>query len=1360
MIDQIGRYKIVKKIASGGMGELYLAIAKGAQDIDKLLVIKKILPAFARNPHFVSMFVDEARITTRLNHNNIVQVYGFEQIENDYILIMEYVNGVNLSRFIELVKKKGGKIPPHIAAYIIQEVAKGLHYAHNRKDEKGELLGIVHRDVSPQNILISFEGAVKIGDFGIAKARLLSAKENIGVLKGKFAYMSPEQALGKEVDHRSDIFSLGVVFYELLTLSPLFKDIKNNLEILESLRNGKLPDIEDDLREYPELLKIIKKAIEVDPNKRYQTAKDMAYDIAKYLRSYPEIVDSSLLEEFLKEISLEEETAKKEFRVMFPTIAFVEGRKPSKVIEKKNIVVLKLIFKQEINEEEFTLFSRLAEGIAYKYQGIIKIRDKVITIYIGLTLSREYDCFKAIMIGMDLLDVAFSLREERGEFPLPSIGIYRTLATVELSLSREVTDFYIDLEDIALKIAEKGEEGSIIVAGGVFRITRCEFNYRELAPLVVKDSLTSFPLKLYLFEGVKSSSERVEEATSIIVGPFYGREVELKFLESLYVEAINENRILFVSVVGEMGIGKTRLLTEFIRRTQGEERKVVVLNCSFETQMKPYVLIGELLKELLGIREIEIKDIERLEVISKIPEEYREKARTTIIALLKGLDRAGIVSSMPVVICELLKIILVTFSSRVPLIIVIDNIHLGDIESLEIIRNLSSKEIRGKGLIFLAGRPSSELTPYLGHLKRITLRELSFENRIRFIADRVGDRRVAMEIEQLICNKTGGNPFFINEALELLLEKGVIRIDQGKVSIAKMEYLQQIPTTLEDLAQSRIDDLEEEQRMLLRWASVLGTQFTADQIKFVAGGDVEYILNKLVEKGLLELRDVEKKLYNFKYEVVRDVAYRGLTEEVLISLHQRCIEWYKLQKEFSSSPYMKLKVGYHYEKIKELKEAEKYYFEAASLFEEAGEFEEELRLYNKLKVILKDERRVVDIYIRCERIYHYMGLFYKQYECIDKIQEIAQSLNDKSLLKLSFLLKAEYYLFMNKFNSFKRSVQIVQRLIPELKEEIQLKLLLADYYIKTGRFEKSRTLIESIKDLEESKELGIRDKILLIDSTIFRYTGKIKEGLKLSAELVVINEKLKLYPGIVKALIEFGLNSFGVGKVKDGVQLLERALSLSNKYNKGALIEVLFYNCLLNLKLGLRDKAKEKIEELKSVVEQNKLKDGLYFEFLYITAVVNYNAYLDVRDSYIEVNEKIKFSEVIGDFDVRIGLIFCYGIIIWYIKQGKRSEALKFIKDLLERLNVAELIGYKGLFSLLQSWLLSKPYLDDLDSLLIEGDFLPFIDEKLLYYRLVSKVIELSGMTLPQQLRDKLIQLSSSIDKEYIEVFDNLLGFI
>ncbi|NVB78792.1 MAG: tetratricopeptide repeat protein [Kofleriaceae bacterium] len=278
-MEQFGKYTLIRKIGTGGMAEVFLARTTVAQGLNKTLVIKKIHTAYARSRQFVTMFVDEAKIALGLNHPNIIQVFDFGAVGDTYFLAMEHVEGLDLLRLLQEAAKARVRLPYGLSAYIVQQLAKGLDYAHRKTDEFGEPLGIVHRDISPQNILLSWDGGVKIVDFGIARAR--DVHEEQGVIKGKFAYMSPEQARGETVDCRSDVFAAGIVLYELVCARPLFHG--KGKEALEMVKSGAIPRPKDSAPELPESLeRIILRALSFHRADRFQTARDLQHELGKF----------------------------------------------------------------------------------------------------------------------------------------------------------------------------------------------------------------------------------------------------------------------------------------------------------------------------------------------------------------------------------------------------------------------------------------------------------------------------------------------------------------------------------------------------------------------------------------------------------------------------------------------------------------------------------------------------------------------------------------------------------------------------------------------------------------------------------------------------------------------------------------------------------------------------------------------------------------------------------------------------------------------------------------------------------------------------------------------------------------------
>jgi serine/threonine-protein kinase len=278
--SKIGRHQVVGYIATGGMAELYL----GKEQSGRPIVIKRILPHLARQPSFVSMFVDEARIGALAKHPNLVEVHELGQVGTDLFLVMEYLVGENLAGLVRRLVRRGVRIPYGLAAYIVAEVCDGLHAAHEMTDEHGQRLDLVHRDVSPQNIFVTYGGEVKLLDFGVATAQYRLTQTASGEVKGKYAYMSPEQCRGEVLDQRSDIFALGTVLYELTTQHRLFKRA-NELQAMKAICEQPIPRPSAVAEDYPRSLEVVcTRALAHDRRDRYATAAQMRDELLAAMR--------------------------------------------------------------------------------------------------------------------------------------------------------------------------------------------------------------------------------------------------------------------------------------------------------------------------------------------------------------------------------------------------------------------------------------------------------------------------------------------------------------------------------------------------------------------------------------------------------------------------------------------------------------------------------------------------------------------------------------------------------------------------------------------------------------------------------------------------------------------------------------------------------------------------------------------------------------------------------------------------------------------------------------------------------------------------------------------------------------------
>jgi len=296
--DVYGPYRLVDRVAVGGMAEVFKAKRGGVEGFEKIVAVKRILPHLSENKEFVDMFVNEAKMVAGLTHPNIVQIHELGKIEKSYYIAMEYVQGRDLRTIMRRAREKGLRIPLDLSLRIVNQVCAALDYAHRKKDDRGRAMEIVHRDVSPQNILISFEGNVKLADFGIAKAATKAHTTDRGALRGKLMYMSPEQAWGKPIDRRSDLFSLGLVLYEMITDARPFLNgpgSASEMGLLETVRQCRIAPPRSLNPRIPETLeRIVLKALEPDPDQRYQDAGEWGRALERFLREQPPLSANEL----------------------------------------------------------------------------------------------------------------------------------------------------------------------------------------------------------------------------------------------------------------------------------------------------------------------------------------------------------------------------------------------------------------------------------------------------------------------------------------------------------------------------------------------------------------------------------------------------------------------------------------------------------------------------------------------------------------------------------------------------------------------------------------------------------------------------------------------------------------------------------------------------------------------------------------------------------------------------------------------------------------------------------------------------------------------------------------------------------
>ncbi|HEY4056215.1 MAG TPA: serine/threonine-protein kinase [Kofleriaceae bacterium] len=283
---------MIEKLESGGMAEVFRAESSGLEGFRKQVAVKRVLPHLGRNSKFISMFLDEARLSAQLSHSNCVQVFDIGVRDDAYFIVMEFVDGANLKTLATSMWNKGLSFPISAATYIAHEICKGLSYAHELTDRHGVSLGLVHRDISPPNVLVTKHGEVKIADFGLAKASSQLEPSEPGVIKGKFAYLSPEAAHGEEVDCRADIFAVGIILWELLASQRLFTG-DTDVQTLYKVQTAKVPRISEINRSVPpELERIVHRALARNRDDRYGSAHELGQDLSRFMFRFAQPVSA------------------------------------------------------------------------------------------------------------------------------------------------------------------------------------------------------------------------------------------------------------------------------------------------------------------------------------------------------------------------------------------------------------------------------------------------------------------------------------------------------------------------------------------------------------------------------------------------------------------------------------------------------------------------------------------------------------------------------------------------------------------------------------------------------------------------------------------------------------------------------------------------------------------------------------------------------------------------------------------------------------------------------------------------------------------------------------------------------------
>ncbi|WP_438041149.1 serine/threonine-protein kinase [Sorangium sp. So ce128] len=841
--ETFGRYRLLERLGEGGMAEVFKAKSFGVEGFEKVLVIKRILPKLAEQGRFVDMFVHEAKLAVRLSHANIVQVFDLGRVDHpngdptSYFIAMEYVPGLDLATLLARCRRAKKPIPLAMAVFMTAEIAKALDHAHRRRDEQSRPLGIVHRDISPQNILLSWEGEVKVTDFGIAKATQSMTDEEVGEnragrIRGKLAYMSPEQSRAGAIDGRSDLFSLGTVLYEMLAGSNPFA-APTAFEIMRRLQASEYPPLALVRPDVPRsLVDVVSTMLAKDPEDRfpdagrlheallgffYATAERFgANDLADFLEPFheeksAEIQASAVLEE-------EPNGANERTPVEVPHTASTRSRSASGLLqllekadsgpaarglgERREVTALVLIFTG--SEDDAARRMARARDVLARYGALLLEQEasQLVAIF-GLGDADGRDTEAAARAALVIL-------RSRGGGAAVSAGIHLARILVD-SAGAPIRDERLTSLIASAQALARATESQVAVSNLTGRVLRNAFATEEL-PGADRTAPEG---------GRVVTSAQPPDGT---YGRFIGRRDELKQLGDI-LAAATRKRAQIVVIQGERGIGKTRLLAEMERRLSKGDYNVgvYVASCPHNGADVPWSGLTAMLQVLCGIQEGD--DEERIRAV--LP-------RLRALGL-RDDESAAVLGQLGAALAERrapqgTTAILRTAFPRMVQSLCEDRLHCFAWDDAQAMDQLTAETLlatagRAGGLravLMLATRsdppPLLEAHP---HFYRLKVGELSDSDSARLMSARIGANFLPPDVVAFCRERAGGHPLFLEELIKELLDSGALSVVSGVVK-ARLDGASAVPRSLRTLIATRVRRLDPSDRAVLQAAAILG----------------------------------------------------------------------------------------------------------------------------------------------------------------------------------------------------------------------------------------------------------------------------------------------------------------------------------------------------------------------------------------------------------------------------------------------------------------------------------------------------------------------------------------------------------
>ena len=1322
----LGAYEVVRRLGSGGMAEVFVARKKGAEGTYKQLVVKRILRAHTSSSRFRTMFVEEAQLSTRLNHPNVVQVFEFQDGGDEGLLLaMEFVEGPDLGLLMGRAKAKGLRTPPWVGAWIISEAAKGLHYAHEKKNDDGTPLEIVHRDVSPQNILLSFEGTVKITDFGIASARLSADDDN--VIKGKFAYMSPEQARGEVVDRRSDVFSLGVVLWEALTGKPLHGGLGGEA-LLDIVRSGHIEAPSIYVSDVPpELEAIVMKALEPRPEKRFSTARELSSAI---IRAFPpthlaEATDS--LEELILDLAPRETGS----HVTAPPPLISEGRAESEIgpevhdvlmsepsaslrtqservgpakhllgqatgkrlfsgpreVRHVALVSLRLRGLRELAQRDRALADRTLDRvrsmlgeIAFK-RGVrawVWADDERAVAVAGLTSNPTRATAEAAWLALDTHEVLSGMSED---LPLPiraSIGIVRGIASGTRDPHGNLIRYR--LQDPANYLAEVVREATPVsrtwVAGGVYRLVRREFLWGDAPNLQLDaDRRGDLPanLRIYALErGLSPKEWQGAQAQSDLVG----REAEKADLFAAYHRAVLESgsgAITARAIVGELGIGKTALVEAFV--SELHMARIFRVECSPVSQEVPLSAIAEFVRNAIGVRGDEPFEsiVDLIAGAGGNVPTPGEAVHPMVMRLAElAANRAvGPEEEDPQTrkkqILGGLRMLVAALAVHQGLVIVFDGLQWADRQSQEILSDVLRSHDPIPVFLLIVTRPDQLVAPLLEGVVRIELRGLSAEEQVRLVELRLGLKDGVREVCADLLPKVGGNPFFLLEMVDALLERGALDIREERRGTEVRQYLARregvpmlLPSTLEQLLDDRLRELPYEEHQVVDWLAISGGPLAINVIEYLMGPNAIDLIGRLCARGICDRR---ADILDFRHPLMRDVTYEAHSLDERKAMHRKLGEYLghtPLARGLSAAV-----VGRHLARGDAGAAAAPFYLEAANAARNSNQVGLAVRHYARAIACLPSgDPRLVDAHDSLEGIYRLLGRRRERLRHLDALRRIAHKSRTGRSITLALLRSARFDMDEGRLTrglEVARSAADAARAAKSPAFEVEAEALISEFLRELGQVQEAlaacdRALLASDPTTHPGIQPRVRAEVLRSRGVLLRRVGRVREAVSMYAEAIAVFRATDARRQEARTKHGLAFAMFCEGRYEDAIALalesIQIDLAIGGRFQLA--------NTLTNVghaysRVGDFERAKAYLERARVIHDRYGEQDGRADTLTVNAEVLAEIGEIEQADSLLKDAEALNATTANGYDTVHASIIRA----ILHLKQNEFAEAAK-----------------------------------------------------------------------------------------------------